>query len=258
MHSCRHVSLNSLGSLLYNLSRFNNAALCEILQHSFCLEDSFSQVWVPKFFEVEVEEGVKRTRIEDFVAGEIIEEIGEICTVQCADGEKRKMKKKDLSEMNPPKFDGVEDCGMQMITSLDLPLRTRLLSAYYTTQIFCILQAHDRRCLFVWCLTYFCPAQLSHLNEPAVFHNLRVRYDADLIYTNSGLFLVAINPYFWLPIYSDFIVEYYKGKKRSDVAPHIFAVADSAYRAMMTDRMNQSMLITVRLPFPFFLSVRLA
>jgi hypothetical protein len=71
-------------------------------------------------------------------------------------------------------------------------------------------------------------------------------------------FLVAINPYFWLPIYSDFIVEYYKGKKRSDVAPHIFAVADSAYRAMMTDRMNQSMLITVRLPFPFFLSVRLA
>jgi hypothetical protein len=56
--------------------------------------------------------------------------------------------------------------------------------------------------------------------------------------------LVAVNPYKRIPIYTDEIVSTYIGKRRDEVAPHIFAMADSAYRAMLGDRKNQSMLIT--------------
>eukprot|EP01027_Heterolobosea_sp_BB2_P019756 GEZU01027812.1.p1 GENE.GEZU01027812.1~~GEZU01027812.1.p1 ORF type:complete len:1956 (-),score=1147.30 GEZU01027812.1:298-6141(-) len=85
---------------------------------------------------------------------------------------------------------------------------------------------------------------LSNLNEPSVFHNLKLRYHMDLIYTYSGLFLVAINPFKNLGIYTPEFVDNFKGKRREDVPPHIFAVADAAYRAMLNDRRNQSMLIT--------------
>jgi len=87
-------------------------------------------------------------------------------------------------------------------------------------------------------------AELGYLNEPGVLHNLRTRYNLDRIYTYSGLFLVAVNPYKRFPIYTPEIVEIYKGKRRNEVAPHIFAISDGAYRAMLNDRQNQSLLIT--------------
>lgn len=52
-------------------------------------------------------------------------------------------------------------------------------------------------------------SRLSHLNEPSVLHNLRQRYESDLIYTYSGLFLVAVNPYKKLPIYTDQVRSFY-------------------------------------------------
>ncbi len=87
-------------------------------------------------------------------------------------------------------------------------------------------------------------AELSHLNEASVLHNLRVRYDDDLIHTYSGLFLVVVNPYKWLPIYTEELIQYYSGKRRADVHPHVYAVADEAYRAMLRNKANQSILIT--------------
>lgn len=36
---------------------------------------------------------------------------------------------------------------------------------------------------------------LTHLHEPAILHALRLRYDADIIYTNTGPILLAINPF---------------------------------------------------------------
>ncbi|KAI8581228.1 hypothetical protein K450DRAFT_233726 [Umbelopsis ramanniana AG] len=87
-------------------------------------------------------------------------------------------------------------------------------------------------------------AELSFLNEPSVVHNLKMRYLANNIYTYSGLFLVAINPYKRLPIYTEDVVKMYKGKKRGEVQPHIFATADLAYYDMLQDRENQSILIT--------------
>ncbi|KAJ3079600.1 Myosin-9, partial [Quaeritorhiza haematococci] len=87
-------------------------------------------------------------------------------------------------------------------------------------------------------------ADLTYLNEASVVHNLRLRYFSNLIYTYSGLFLVTVNPYKKLPIYNDDVVRAYKGKKRNEMAPHIYAISDAAYFDMLQDRENQSILIT--------------
>ncbi|ROL41705.1 Myosin-9 [Anabarilius grahami] len=87
-------------------------------------------------------------------------------------------------------------------------------------------------------------AELTCLNEASVLHNLRERYFSGLIYTYSGLFCVVINPYKHLPIYTEEIVEMYKGKKRHEMPPHIYAITDTAYRSMMQDREDQSILCT--------------
>lgn len=102
---------------------------------------------------------------------------------------------------------------------------------------------------------------LSYLHEPAVLHNLKVRFvESRLIYTYSGklklmlrisdvssmndailisfvryptgIILVAMNPYKQLPIYGDAIIHAYSGQNMGDMDPHIFAVAEEAYKQM--------------------------
>ena len=51
--------------------------------------------------------------------------------------------------------------------------------------------------------------------------------------TYSGLFCVVVNPYKMYPIYTEAVVELYKGKKRHEMPPHVYAVTDSAYRNML-------------------------
>ncbi|KAM9005545.1 myosin-3 [Sarcophilus harrisii] len=87
-------------------------------------------------------------------------------------------------------------------------------------------------------------AMLTHLNEPAVLYNLKDRYTSWMIYTYSGLFCVTVNPYKWLPVYNPEVVNAYRGKKRQEAPPHIFSISDNAYQFMLTDRENQSILIT--------------
>ncbi|XP_047189999.1 myosin-9a [Scophthalmus maximus] len=87
-------------------------------------------------------------------------------------------------------------------------------------------------------------AELTCLNEASVLHNLKERYYSGLIYTYSGLFCVVVNPYKYLPIYTEDIVNMYKGKKRHEMPPHIYAITDNAYRSMMQDREDQSILCT--------------
>merc|ERR1712142_657105 len=87
-------------------------------------------------------------------------------------------------------------------------------------------------------------SNLTFLNEASVLYNLKSRFQAGLIYTYSGLFCVAINPYKRLPIYLDEVVGWYRGKRRTEMPPHIFAIVDNAYQNMLIDHDNQSMLIT--------------
>ncbi|XP_039445218.1 myosin heavy chain, muscle isoform X29 [Culex pipiens pallens] len=87
-------------------------------------------------------------------------------------------------------------------------------------------------------------SNLTYLNDASVLHNLRERYRAKLIYTYSGLFCVVINPYKRWPLYTMRVAKMYRGKRRNEVPPHLFAVSDGAYVNMLTNHENQSMLIT--------------
>merc|ERR1712142_302402 len=87
-------------------------------------------------------------------------------------------------------------------------------------------------------------ANMTHLNEATVLHNLASRYRVMRIYTYSGLFCVCVNPYKWLPIYGDVVVNMYRGKKRTECPPHLYSIADNAYQDMLRERICQSILIT--------------
>merc|ERR1712214_203017 len=87
-------------------------------------------------------------------------------------------------------------------------------------------------------------ADHTFLGDPCVLWNSVVRYKNELIYTYSGLFCIAINPYKRFPIYTLRTMELYVGKRRNEVPPHIFAIAEGAYQGMMNTGMNRSILIT--------------
>jgi len=87
-------------------------------------------------------------------------------------------------------------------------------------------------------------ANLTWLNEASVLHNLTERYHAGLIYTYSGLFCVVINPYKYYPIYSEKVIDMYRGRKRHEMPPHVYAITDTAYRSMLHDKEDQSILCT--------------
>uniref|UniRef100_A0A8C5AL14 Myosin, heavy chain 7B, cardiac muscle, beta a n=1 Tax=Gadus morhua TaxID=8049 RepID=A0A8C5AL14_GADMO len=146
-------------------------------------------------------DGKKRAWIPDekeaYVEAEIKGLDGNKLIVETKDGRTLSVRDGDIQQMNPPKYDMMEDMAM-----------------------------------------------LTHLNEASVLFNLRRRYASWMIYTYSGLFCVTVNPYKWLPVYTPPVVAAYKGKRRSEVPPHIYSIADNAYNDMLRNRENQSMLIT--------------
>ncbi|XP_043392074.1 unconventional myosin-Vb isoform X2 [Chelonia mydas] len=86
---------------------------------------------------------------------------------------------------------------------------------------------------------------LSYLHEPAVLHTLRARFlETNTIYTYCGIILVAINPYKQLPIYEEPVIYAYSGQNMGDMDPHIFAVAEDAYKQMSRNNKNQSLIIS--------------
>merc|ERR1711887_128901 len=85
---------------------------------------------------------------------------------------------------------------------------------------------------------------LTYLNDASVFWNLKTRYQAKLIHTYSGLFVVVVNPYKRYPLYTHGVCKIYLGKRRNEVPPHLWAIAETAYRNMLQNKKDNAMLIT--------------
>jgi len=85
---------------------------------------------------------------------------------------------------------------------------------------------------------------LTFLNDASVFWNLKTRYQAKMIHTYSGLFVVVVNPYKRYPIYTHRVCKIYLGKRRNEVPPHLWAIAETAYRNMLQTKKDNAMLIT--------------
>ncbi|RZB58163.1 Protein OPAQUE1 [Glycine soja] len=106
--------------------------------------------------------------------------------------------------------------------------------------------------------------RLAYLNEPGVLSNLRRRYALNDIYVLAALdfssmivcqcqfglyfigsILIAVNPFMQLPhLYDSHMMEQYKGAPLGELSPHVFAIADASYRAMMNEGKSQSILVS--------------
>ncbi|XP_077375069.1 unconventional myosin-IXAa isoform X3 [Festucalex cinctus] len=85
---------------------------------------------------------------------------------------------------------------------------------------------------------------LPELNERSLLDNLRSRFRQEKIYTYVGSILIVINPFKFLPIYNPKYVKMYDNHSLGDLEPHIYAVADVAYHAMLQRRRNQCIVIS--------------
>ncbi|KAG9133660.1 hypothetical protein Leryth_021836 [Lithospermum erythrorhizon] len=87
--------------------------------------------------------------------------------------------------------------------------------------------------------------KLAYLHEPGVLYNLACRYSLNEIYTYTGNILIAVNPFQRLPhLYDISMMEQYKGAPFGELNPHLFAVADDCYRAMINEHGSQSILVS--------------
>ncbi|KAM0846126.1 hypothetical protein ACQ4PT_055878 [Festuca glaucescens] len=87
--------------------------------------------------------------------------------------------------------------------------------------------------------------KLSYLHEPGVLQNLAIRYELNEIYTYTGNILIAVNPFQRLPhLYDPHMMQQYKGAPFGELSPHVFAVADVAYRAMIHEGKSNSILVS--------------
>uniref|UniRef100_A0A673GGZ6 Unconventional myosin-VI n=1 Tax=Sinocyclocheilus rhinocerous TaxID=307959 RepID=A0A673GGZ6_9TELE len=86
---------------------------------------------------------------------------------------------------------------------------------------------------------------LMYLNEATLLNNICVRYSKDLIYTSVANILIAVNPYFDIPkLYSPETIKSYQGRSLGTLPPHVYAIADKAYRDMRVLKMSQSIIVS--------------
>ncbi|OWK14670.1 hypothetical protein Celaphus_00000782 [Cervus elaphus hippelaphus] len=86
-------------------------------------------------------------------------------------------------------------------------------------------------------------ASLVYLNESSVLHTLRQRHGASLLHTYAGPSLLVLSPRGAPAVYSEKVMHMFKGCRREDMGPHIYAVAQTAYRAMLMSRQDQSIIL---------------
>uniref|UniRef100_A0A7M4F9S7 Unconventional myosin-VI n=1 Tax=Crocodylus porosus TaxID=8502 RepID=A0A7M4F9S7_CROPO len=86
---------------------------------------------------------------------------------------------------------------------------------------------------------------LMYLNEATLLHNIKVRYSKDRIYTYVANILIAVNPYFDIPkLYSSETIKKYQGRSLGTLPPHVYAIADKAFRDMKVLKMSQSIIVS--------------
>lgn len=86
---------------------------------------------------------------------------------------------------------------------------------------------------------------LSYLNEPSVLHAIHQRYENLDIYTFSGIVLIATNPFDRVDnLYTDEVVQMYSGRQRGELDPHLFSIAEDAFRCMQRDNKNQTIVVS--------------
>ncbi|KAM8834004.1 myosin VIb isoform 3-T3 [Synchiropus picturatus] len=86
---------------------------------------------------------------------------------------------------------------------------------------------------------------LMYLNEATLLNNVRVRYNKDHIYTYVANILIAVNPYYDIPkLYGPDAIKAYQGKSLGTMPPHVYAIADKAYRDMKVLKMSQSIIVS--------------
>lgn len=85
---------------------------------------------------------------------------------------------------------------------------------------------------------------LPDLNEITLLENLKQRFANGNIYTYVGSILIAVNPFKFFPIYNPKYVKMYQNRRLGELPPHIFAMADTAYHNMLSERTNQCIVIT--------------
>ena len=89
--------------------------------------------------------------------------------------------------------------------------------------------------------------KFSALTEAALLHNIRVRYARDQIYSSAGSILISVNPFKTLPIYTEDLMARCKAcdaKGLQELPPHVYALAEAAFRGMLVERKPQAILIT--------------
>ncbi|NXS54665.1 MY18A protein, partial [Brachypteracias leptosomus] len=86
-------------------------------------------------------------------------------------------------------------------------------------------------------------ASLLYLNESSVLHTLRQRYGGNLLHTYAGPTMVIINPLSSPSMYSEKVMHMFKGCRREDTSPHIYGVAQAAYRSMLMSRQDQAIVL---------------
>jgi myosin heavy subunit len=85
---------------------------------------------------------------------------------------------------------------------------------------------------------------ISNPSNAEITRQLGSRYMKQLIYTNIGDVLISVNPYTPLPIYGEDHIKMYLNSNLYDSPPHIYQLAEQAYRLMVSDGSSQAVIIS--------------
>uniref|UniRef100_F1L3B2 Myosin-XVIIIa n=1 Tax=Ascaris suum TaxID=6253 RepID=F1L3B2_ASCSU len=87
-------------------------------------------------------------------------------------------------------------------------------------------------------------ARLRYINETSAVHVLRHRYGSGLLYTNAGALSIICMANEQEPLLCNKLVALFKGCRRQQMPPHIYASAQQAYRKMQMSGRSQCLILT--------------